>query len=289
MLHRKDSQLPLPSVNTISKRQRLIIGHRGASALAPENTLAALSRALHDGADGVELDVRLARDGVPVVIHDSTLRRTGLCEGVIARMTSKELAATNVGEWFNRLHPKLARQEYLGATVRTLESVFDWFSAGHNPSALANALIYVEMKTDEAEQSSHELAQTVVQQINEHSLQSRVVVVSFNLKAIVQIKQIDSAISTGALFKPKRNLTNFVRKQKMLAAAIQSGADEILLHRLIAGPRTVRAAISNNLRAVVWTVDDPTWMRRARRLGIHVLITNNPAQMVAASGTDFSL
>src|SRR5205807_10125760 len=144
----------------------------------------------------------------------------------------------------------------------------------------ANSLLYVEMKTDQAERSSHELAQTVVRQINKHSLGTRVVVVSFDLKAISQIKQIDSAISTGALFKPRRNLTNFVRKQKMLAAAIQSGADEILLHRLIAGPRTVRAAISRNLRAVVWTVDDPTWMRRARSLGIHALITNNPAQTV---------
>ena len=289
MLHRKDSQLPLPSVNTISKRQPLIIGHRGALALAPEHTIGAFARALDDGADGVDMDVRLARDGVPVVIHDPTLRRTGLREGVVAMMTSKELAGTNVGEWFNRAHPRLARQEYLSATVPTLDQVFDWFSAGLMPSSLANALVYVEMKTDEAEQTSHGLAQTVVRLINKHSLRSRVVVVSFNLQAIAEIKQTDSAISTGALFKPKRNLTNFVRKQKMLAAAIQSGADEILLHRLIAGPRTVRAAISSNLRAVLWTVDDPTWMRRARSLGIHALITNNPAQTVAASGTDFSL
>ncbi|MDQ3819478.1 MAG: glycerophosphodiester phosphodiesterase, partial [Acidobacteriota bacterium] len=51
----------------------LIIGHRGAAAVAPENTLASFERALRDGADGIEFDVRLARDGVPVVIHDATL------------------------------------------------------------------------------------------------------------------------------------------------------------------------------------------------------------------------
>ena len=55
----------------------LIIGHRGASAVAPENTMAAFGEAIDVGADGIEFDVRLTRDGVPVVIHDGTLRRTG--------------------------------------------------------------------------------------------------------------------------------------------------------------------------------------------------------------------
>ncbi|MDQ3754751.1 MAG: glycerophosphodiester phosphodiesterase, partial [Acidobacteriota bacterium] len=62
----------------------LIIGHRGASAVAPENTLGAFARALDDGADGIEFDVRLARDGVPIVIHDATLKRTALQDGAVA-------------------------------------------------------------------------------------------------------------------------------------------------------------------------------------------------------------
>ena len=266
----------------------MIIGHRGASALAPENTLAAFARALDDGADGVELDVQLARDGVPVVIHDPTLWRTGLCEGAVTRMTSNELARTSVGEWFNCAHPKLARQEYLDATVPTLDQVFDSFSRSVTPSA-TRAVVYIEMKTEDAEESSGDLARSVVQLVNAHSLQSRVVVVSFNLKAIAQIKQIDSAINTGALFKPKRNLGNVVRKQRMVDSAVDCGADEILLHRLIAGPVTVRAAASSNLRVVVWTVENPKWMRRGSNPGIHALITNNPARMVEASATHFSL
>ena len=64
-----------------SNKSPLIIGHRGASAVAPENTLASFARAFRDGADGIELDVRLARDGVPVVIHDATLSRTRLRKG----------------------------------------------------------------------------------------------------------------------------------------------------------------------------------------------------------------
>ena len=75
----------------------LNIAHRGGAGLRPENTLAAFSRALDDGADGIELDVRLARDGVPVVIHDGTLQRTGLTPDQVARMTSDELARIDVG------------------------------------------------------------------------------------------------------------------------------------------------------------------------------------------------
>jgi glycerophosphoryl diester phosphodiesterase len=72
-----------------AERMPLIIGHRGASALAPENTLAAFERAMRDGADGIEFDVRLARDAVPVVIHDAGLRRTGLREGEVESLTSR--------------------------------------------------------------------------------------------------------------------------------------------------------------------------------------------------------
>ena len=67
----------------------LIIGHRGASAIAPENTLAAFKRAIQDGADGIEFDVRLSQDGVPVVIHDATLARTGLTDGVVAELSGR--------------------------------------------------------------------------------------------------------------------------------------------------------------------------------------------------------
>ena len=80
----------------------LIIGHRGASADAPENTMAAFREAIAVGADGIEFDVRLTRDGVPVVIHDSTLRRTGGLPQRIAEITQSELATIDVGSWFAR-------------------------------------------------------------------------------------------------------------------------------------------------------------------------------------------
>src|SRR3954452_12059164 len=97
---KQTEELPsLPTARCPLPTSPLIIGHRGAAAVAPENTLVSFERALRDGADGIEFDVRLARDGVPVIIHDATLRRTGLRKGLVKNFPSTELSAMNAGRW----------------------------------------------------------------------------------------------------------------------------------------------------------------------------------------------
>jgi glycerophosphoryl diester phosphodiesterase len=251
----------------------LIIAHRGASAWAPENTLTAFAQALDCGADGCELDVRLARDGVPVVMHDATLRRTGLRAGEVGRMTSRELAAVGVGDWFNRAHPALASRAYSSERVPTLESVFqnllNW-----NP-----ATIYVELKPET--RSTSQLVNEVVDLVRRYDLQERVVIVSFELSAIGQIKSLDSAIRTGALFAPRHGAGVGLRGERIISAAVDCGANEILLHRLIARARLVDAAERQGLPVVVWTVDEPAWLQKALKFGLHALITNDPARLLA--------
>jgi glycerophosphoryl diester phosphodiesterase len=256
-----------------SAKDPLIIAHRGASAVAPENTLAAFARAMDDGADGIEFDVRRSRDGVPVVIHDATLQRTGLREEAVAGMDAKQLGEVDAGSWFNRAHPRRAREEYAREGVPTLDQVFRLFQN-------RDARLFVEMKFAAA-RGTVDLTQAVAQLIKEHKLHSRTVVVSFDLAAIAQIKQIDPAIRTGALFEPKSDLSTIVRKRRMIEAAIDHSANEILLHRSIATRSAVRLATENDLPVVVWTVDDPKWIGRARRVGIHALITNDPAKMLS--------
>ena len=226
------------------------------------------------GADGIELDVRLSRDGVPVVVHDATLRRTGLRAEAIARMTAKELGEIDVGTWFNRAHPRRAREEYARECVPTLNQVFRVLRD-------RDPCFYVEMKFS-AHEGFVDLTQAVAQLIKEHKLYLRVVAVSFELAAVAEIKQIDPVIRTGALFEPKRDLAAIVRKQRMIKAAIDHGANEILLHRSIATRSAVRMAAENDLPVVVWTVDDPRWIDRARHLGIHAMITNDPAKMTVS-------
>jgi len=237
--------------------------------------MAAFAHAMDDGADGIELDVRLAGDGVPVVIHDPTLRRTGLCAGSVAKLTSTELAQVDVGRWFNSARPELSSKAYVGLGVPSLGQVFQLLRKHKR------ATVYLELKTDQAEGSAGELASSVVELVDEHQLSNRVIIVSFNLDLIAQVKRINSAIGTGALFEPKREMARLARKRRMIDAAVESGADEILLHYLVTTKGAVRLARENNLRVVVWTVDDPGWIGRARHLEIHALITNNPAGFTA--------
>jgi glycerophosphoryl diester phosphodiesterase len=190
-------------------------------------------------------------------------------------MTSAELSQADVGSWFNRTHPSLARAEYIRQSVPTLAQVFDLFKK-------RAGVIYVEMKTDKAQGTYVDLAGSVAQLVDDQRLGSRVVIVSFNLKAIARIKAINHAITTGALFEPGRNPVKTLRQHPMITAALDCGADQILLHRLIATQRLVSLATKNDLRPVVWTVDEPKWMRRRAEFGIYAVITNNPALMAAS-------
>jgi len=251
----------------------LIIGHRGAAACAPENTLVSFERAILDGADGIEFDVRLARDGVAVVIHDATLKRTGRRDGEVAALSSDDLSRIDVGTWFNLRRPSYARREYAEARVPVLAEVFGRFGQG-------GCLLYVEMKCGPKE--SRALAAEVARQVSLHSLHDSVVVESFYLEAIAEIKRADASIRTAALFEPTRTRP-FPSIRKMIESAYACRADELALHRLLATRRSVEAAREVGLPVVVWTVDNPAWVRRAAGFPVHAVITNDPARMRPSS------
>lgn len=254
----------------------LILGHRGASAVVPENTLAAFSRAILDGAEGIEFDIRLSRDKVPMVIHDANLKRTALLDSLVCDLTSKQLQEIDVGSWFVRTsfegrRPTPARS-YASERLPTLAHVFELFNSN-------SGWLYVEMKSDADEGA--ELAAAVVKCIHESSFANRVVVESFDLPAIAEIKRIDARIRTAALFEPKLSRPiSTIRRLKMVDLARRTGADEIALHYTLAAPSVVNKAREYGLETVVWTVDDPQWIGLARSLGIKALISNDPATMV---------
>jgi glycerophosphoryl diester phosphodiesterase len=249
----------------------LIIGHRGASSVAPENTLCAFERALFDGADGIEFDVRLARDRVPVVIHDASLRRTGLRKGLIATLSSSELEQVDVGTWFNLRRPAAAAPAYANEKIATLARVFELMKD-------RAAILYVEMKCAPSE--SILLAAEVARLVRAHSLIDRVVVESFTLKSIAEVKRCAPEIRTAALFEPKLSRP-LPSARKLVGQALNYGAAEIALHRTLATRRVVESARQSGLKTIVWTVDNPAWVKRARDFGIQAIITNKPAQMRA--------
>lgn len=267
------SAVETQDVGEISVGGPLIIGHRGASARAPENTHAAFERAFDDGADGIEFDVRLARDGVPVCIHDATLRRTALREGVVEELDSAELSSLDAGTWFNRRDPASAREDFARERVPTLAAVFERFGERAR-------VLYVEMKCD-APALGPPLARAVVGLTRAHGLATRVVVKSFAHALVAEAKRLAPDIRAAALFD--RNWSRpLVSPRKIVADAARCGADEISLHRSLLRRATVEEARRRGFDCVVWTVDTPFWLRRARALGLRAVITNRPAEMRAA-------
>src|SRR5262249_23399143 len=154
----------------------------------------------------------------------------------------------DVGRWFNQAHPQLAREEYSRQFIPTLEEVLNSF-------ANKRQKVYVELKTDNAIDTRLDLARSVTELIDD-AVSEDVIVISFDLQAISKERRVRRSIRTGALFEPKHSARATIRKSQMFQAAIDCGADEILLHRFMVTTRAAELAQAHNLKLAVWTVDD---------------------------------
>lgn len=249
----------------------LIIAHRGASELAPENTLAAFRRAIEDGAEGIEFDVRLAKDGVPVVFHDSTLGRLSEAHGLVSSFTAEELQKTDVGSWFNQKNPESAEPSFSAETVPTLEQTLELLSE-------FEGAIYVELKCRETE--IKQLSEAVCQTIARSPIFAQIIIKSFQLEVIPTVRRLCPGVKTGALFAPK--IMTILRKEKRLVnIAAEIGADMLSIHFSLATRKLMKKAAKKNLPVAIWTADNPRWVRRAFDLGLYGVITNNPARLLA--------
>jgi len=259
--------------NLSANNSPLIIGHRGASAFAPENTMAAFALAIESGADGVEFDVHLTRDGVPVVIHDDTLLRTGGLSQRVSDMSLSELSEIDVGSWF-----EVNKQKgiFSGQTIPTLTGLLAWASA-------KQAYLYLEMKSDPPQR--RDLATAVWESLKQFTFGDRVVIESFDLDAIKIFKSLAPDIKTAALFEPSITTPPGFRSRRLVELAKDAQANEIALHYRLANKRAIELAQAGGFEVVVWTVDDPKWISKARSLKISALITNNPALLVAQRNT----
>src|SRR6185369_14957998 len=112
---------------------------RGASALAPENTLAAFRKAIADEAEGIEFDVRLAKDGTVVVFHDATLKRLSNRKSLVSSLTAEELQKIDDGSWFNQRRENPSDEDFSDETIPTLKQLLDFLKN-------YKGLIYIELK-----------------------------------------------------------------------------------------------------------------------------------------------
>lgn len=226
----------------------LIIAHRGASADAPENTMAAFGLAADQGAHGVEFDVRLSADGNIVIMHDDTVDRTTNGSGRVSELSVAALRELDAG---------------MGQPVPTLDEVFEAFG----PSMLYN----VELK--EFGLWGRGLESAVADRIDAYHLHNQVLVSSFNPLAVRRARrQLSATTMTGLVWmKGPRSL------RYLLAP---THADHP--HYPLVDEAYMSWARERGLRVHVWTVDDVEEARRLAALGVHALITNRPHDIAAA-------
>lgn len=228
----------------------LIIGHRGASVEAPENTLAAFGLAAEQGADGVELDVRFSADGDVVVIHDATVERITGRPGKVRSLRTAELQALDAG---------------MEQGIPTLDDVFLAFG----PSLLYN----VELK--DFGLGDNGLAVAVADRIEAYHLENQVVVSSFNPLAVRRARKNLSRSTMVAVI--------WERGPRWLRhLGVRAEADHP--HYSLVDQAYMAWAKDNGYRVHVWTVDEPSEAQRLAALGVHGIITNKPALIREALG-----
>lgn len=252
----------------------LIVAHRGASAYAPENTLAAFALAIEAGADGVEFDVRLSKDGVAVVIHDATLTRTAGIDKRVADLTARQLSRVDAGSTFNAAHPARARAEFSSEGVPSLRSALSLLTNMTGP-------IYIELKCD-ADSEVAPLVDAVCREIGESPSLERIILKSFRLGAIPHARAVLPSVSTAALFAPQ--VMRILRKEKYLINIGQElGADHLSVHKSLATGKLVRNAAKCGMRVTVWTVNTKRGISRAAKRGVYAIITDDPSKLLAAA------
>jgi len=246
---------------------RPVIGHRGASGLAPENTLQAFALALEQGADAIEFDVRVTSDGVPVVLHDATLART--CD---RREPLESLSAPRTAEADAGFHFTLdggASWPWRGKRIGipTVAEVFEQFP---------ETPFLIEVKEIQA-------AGPLARLIREREATERVVVASFLEEALLPFYQ-DPEIPTGASRRGilrlwLRAITGLpIPRSRCKAYAVPDRyRDRIPVPTV----RFVRAARRAGCPVHVWTVNDPGRARTLWKRGAAGMITNFPGMMVA--------
>jgi glycerophosphoryl diester phosphodiesterase len=238
----------------------LILAHRGASADAPENTLAAFRLALEQGADGVELDVWRCASGEVVVAHDEDLARVAGSPLRIPDARLDSLRAVDVGAW------KGAR--FRGERVPLLAEVLE---------ALPGAFVNVELKSRGGRELA--LAGPAAEVIRRAGAADRVVVSSFHWRLLAAFRLAAPEVPAGLLFDDRAawRLRTFLGVLGLSPAAVHP-------ERSLATDARIAAWTARGLGVNVWTVDDPAEAARLARAGATALITNVPRTIRAALG-----
>jgi glycerophosphoryl diester phosphodiesterase len=222
-----------------------VVGHRGAMGYCPENTLASFERALELGADWIELDVHLSRDGVPIVIHDETLERTTNGHGLVREHTLAELRRLDAGD---------------GQTIPTLDDVLAWARA-------RGTVVDIEIKN--APLYYADIEQAVVSALDAAGMTEQAIVISFDHESVRRVKRLEPSLATGVLYacRPLNAGIDLARG---------TNADALLPMWTFVTREDVATAHQAGLAVAPWATSDPAILRHLIACGVDAIGTNHP-------------
>jgi glycerophosphoryl diester phosphodiesterase len=232
----------------------LVMAHRGARGLAPENTLAAFRMAIDVGADAIELDVQPCATGELVVIHDHTLDRTTNGSGPVSEATFSALRALDAGAWFGA--------QYAGECIPTPGEALDL--------ARGRLKVNIEIKTSGPEDLGVEAG--LVEAIRERHMEGDVLISSFNPAALLRMRTLAPALPRALIYG---SLQGFPLNLEALGLAA------LHPHYRLVHAAMVEMARSRGYAVNAWTVNEAGDMREMLALGLDAITTDHPERLRA--------
>lgn len=229
-----------------------IWAHRGVASFYPENTIEAFEEAMACGADGIELDVRLSRDGEIIVFHDETLRRLAGIKRQIQDMKLSEIQ-------------NIRLQGFLFAgTVPTMRQVFE---------TLKNTSLTLNIEVKSYIRNNDMLERKLLELTNEFEMQDQVIYSSFNPIVIRRFKALDCPSRLAILFRRKR--------KKMLKLAKRLAVDAVHPHwLLLRDAEDVQSFHDAGIQVHTWTTDDLKRVKKLIEWGVDSIICNYPYRVL---------
>lgn len=234
-----------------------ILGHRGAPGHAPENTMAFFAKAVELGVNMFELDIHQNRDGVLIVMHDSTVDRTTDGTGRISEMTWEEIRRLDAGRWFGA--------EFAGAKVPRLEEVLEAYG-GKMP-------INIEIKA--GDELYPNIVEPLVDLIEERRLVEDVLITSFHAEYLVEVREKLPGAQVGLIFnKPRENV---------IAEALSNRWQVLHPHLSLVTKEWVDEAHAHGLIVRAWNPNETEPMRRLIEAGVDGIGTDYPDRLWAVA------
>lgn len=248
---------------TINKKP-IVIAHRGASAYAPENTLAAIKKAIEMGVDMVEIDVQLTKDKQIVLMHDLTVDRTTNGKGRVKDLSFNEIRKLDAGSWF--------APQFAGEKVPTLEEVIE--------TVKGKCKLLIEVKRVKTKKP--EIEAKIIQLIDKYNAHKWCIVQSFETEVVKNIQAIDNTIECHKLVTMNLSVLPLHLDSRIKTGTIYKykSVQAINPYFKMLNKRKVDKIHGRGQKILTWTVNEKEDMKRMIELGVDGIITNYPDRLM---------